>query len=169
MNKRFEVYVTQSSFCASSPIGRGNASCSDDPINRYYEPITNLKYSRPKDIQISRNSLMQLQIPICSLHVFSIYIRNDMMGELQSCGIPCTVILDSAVGYIMGQVDSVMFGAEGVVESGGIINKVNLEQRIMHMLKILGNSILVKTVNPDLKRNFYFSLGRTRLRCAQKC
>ena len=105
-------------------------------LNKLLNIITNLKYSRPKDIQISRNpnSLMQLQIPICSLHVFSIYIRNDMMGELQSCGIPCTVILDSAVGYIMGQVDSVMFGAEGVVESGGIINKVNLEQRIMHML-----------------------------------
>lgn len=83
MNKRFEVYVTQSSFCASSPRGRGDASSNDDQIN-----------------------------------------RNDMMGELQSCGIPCTVILDSAVGYIMGQVDCVMFGAEGVVESGGIINKI---------------------------------------------
>ena len=48
-----------------------------------------------------------------------------MMGELVTCGIPCTVILDSAVGYIMEQVDCVMVGAEGVVESGGIINKVN--------------------------------------------
>ena len=47
------------------------------------------------------------------------------MGELVTCGIPCTVILDSAVGYIMEQVDCVMVGAEGVVESGGIINKVN--------------------------------------------
>ena len=51
--------------------------------------------------------------------------RNDMMRDLESCGIPCTVILDSAVGYIMGQVDCVMVGAEGVVESGGIINKVS--------------------------------------------
>ena len=48
-----------------------------------------------------------------------------MMGELVTSGIPCTVILDSAVGYIMEQVDCVMVGAEGVVESGGIINKVN--------------------------------------------
>ena len=47
------------------------------------------------------------------------------MRDLESCGIPCTVILDSAVGYIMGQVDCVMVGAEGVVESGGIINKVS--------------------------------------------
>lgn len=38
--------------------------------------------------------------------------------------IPCTVILDSAVGYIMERVDMVLLGAESVVESGGIINKI---------------------------------------------
>ena len=48
------------------------------------------------------------------------------MGELHSCGIPCTVILDSAVGYVMGEVHCVMLGAEGVAESGGIINKVSI-------------------------------------------
>jgi len=47
-----------------------------------------------------------------------------MAEDLKKLGIPCTVILDSAVGYIMEQVDMVMVGAEGVVESGGIINKV---------------------------------------------
>jgi translation initiation factor 2B subunit (eIF-2B alpha/beta/delta family) len=34
------------------------------------------------------------------------------------------MILDSAVGYVMEQVDMVMVGAEGVAESGGVINKV---------------------------------------------
>ena len=48
------------------------------------------------------------------------------MRELRSCGIPCTVILDSAVGYVMGEVHCVMLGAEGVAESGGIINKVGI-------------------------------------------
>lgn len=47
-----------------------------------------------------------------------------MASELAKLNIPCTVILDSAVGYVMEQVDMVMVGAEGVVESGGIINKV---------------------------------------------
>lgn len=47
-----------------------------------------------------------------------------MARELNAAGIPCTVILDSAVGYVMEQVDMVMVGAEGVVESGGVINKV---------------------------------------------
>lgn len=39
-------------------------------------------------------------------------------------GIPCTVVLDSAMGYVMEKVDIVIVGAEGVVENGGIVNKV---------------------------------------------
>lgn len=49
-----------------------------------------------------------------------------MAKELMSLGIPCTVILDSAIGYVMEQVDMVMVGAEGVMESGGIVNKVSV-------------------------------------------
>lgn len=47
-----------------------------------------------------------------------------MCDSLSKLGIQCTVILDSAVGYVMEQVDMVMVGAEGVAESGGVINKV---------------------------------------------
>lgn len=47
-----------------------------------------------------------------------------MCKNLTAEGIPCTLILDSAIGYVMEQVDFVMIGAEGVVESGGIVNKV---------------------------------------------
>ncbi|KAK6644410.1 hypothetical protein RUM43_000677 [Polyplax serrata] len=49
---------------------------------------------------------------------------REMCKELEKLNIPCTLILDAAVGYIMESVDMVMLGAEGVVESGGIINKV---------------------------------------------
>lgn len=49
---------------------------------------------------------------------------EEMAKNVRDLGIRCTVILDSAVGYVMEQVDMVMVGAEGVVESGGIINKV---------------------------------------------
>ncbi|KAH3876703.1 translation initiation factor eIF-2B subunit alpha-like isoform X2 [Dreissena polymorpha] len=44
--------------------------------------------------------------------------------ELDEYGIPSTLVLDSAVGSIMEKVDMVLCGAEGVVESGGIINKI---------------------------------------------
>lgn len=47
-----------------------------------------------------------------------------MVRDLTRLEIPCTLILDSAMGYVMEQVDMVMVGAEGVAESGGIINKV---------------------------------------------
>ncbi|KAJ8979922.1 hypothetical protein NQ317_003664 [Molorchus minor] len=47
-----------------------------------------------------------------------------MCKDLEAEGIPCTLILDSAVGYIMDQVHFIMVGAECVVESGGIVNKV---------------------------------------------
>lgn len=47
-----------------------------------------------------------------------------MCRSLEAAGIECTLILDSAIGYIMETVDLVMVGAEGVVESGGIINRI---------------------------------------------
>ena len=63
---------------------------------------------------------------------FTVYVTHSspddsgrsMCEELEAANIPCTLILDSAMGYVMEQVDMVMVGAEGVVESGGIINKV---------------------------------------------
>ena len=45
-------------------------------------------------------------------------------AELTSMGVHTSVILDSAVAYAMERVDAVLVGAEGVVESGGIINLI---------------------------------------------
>lgn len=47
-----------------------------------------------------------------------------MYADLKEAGIECTLILDSAIGYIMESIDIVLVGAEGVVESGGIINRI---------------------------------------------
>lgn len=49
---------------------------------------------------------------------------KQMCDELTEAKIECTLILDSAIGYIMESIDIVLVGAEGVVESGGIINRV---------------------------------------------
>ena len=38
--------------------------------------------------------------------------------------IPTTVVLDSAMGYVMESVDVVLVGAEAVVENGGFVNKM---------------------------------------------
>lgn len=47
-----------------------------------------------------------------------------MVKELKSIGINCTLVLDSSVGLLIEKIDFVLLGAEGVVESGGIINKI---------------------------------------------
>ena len=47
---------------------------------------------------------------------------------LAAAGIPCTVVLDSAVAYVMDNVDFVLVGSEAVVESGGLINAVGSHQ-----------------------------------------
>jgi translation initiation factor eIF-2B subunit alpha len=58
--------------------------------------------------------------PDCAGHVAA--------AELKEHGIPVSLIVDGAIGYIMEQVDLVLLGAEGIVENGGIINKVGSYQ-----------------------------------------
>ncbi|OLL22056.1 Translation initiation factor eIF-2B subunit alpha [Neolecta irregularis DAH-3] len=48
--------------------------------------------------------------------------------KLNEMKIPTCMILDAAVGYVMGMVDLVLVGAEGVVESGGLINQLGAYQ-----------------------------------------
>lgn len=55
--------------------------------------------------------------------------RLQAVEYLREAGIPCRAVLDSAVGYIMDKVDMVFVGAEGVVENGGVINKVSNGKR----------------------------------------
>lgn len=52
----------------------------------------------------------------------------EMAKELVPAGIPVTLVLDSGVAYVMETVDMVLMGAEGVVESGGIISMLGTYQ-----------------------------------------
>ena len=54
--------------------------------------------------------------------------RLTTYEKLTAAGIPCTVVLDSAVAYVMDRVDFVLVGSEAVVESGGLINYVGSSQ-----------------------------------------
>lgn len=63
---------------------------------------------------------------------FNVIVTEAKPGEigfqtsqiLQDANIPVTLILDSAVAFVMDKVDLILVGAEGIVENGGIINKV---------------------------------------------
>ncbi|CAM9571132.1 unnamed protein product, partial [Choristocarpus tenellus] len=49
-------------------------------------------------------------------------------SKLAEAGVPVTVILDSAVGHFMERAHLCVTGAEGVLENGGIVNKVGTFQ-----------------------------------------
>ncbi|KAL5998087.1 hypothetical protein ACLOJK_009022 [Asimina triloba] len=52
----------------------------------------------------------------------------QLSKELVALGIPVKLVIDSAVAYTMDEVDMVFVGADGVVESGGIINMIGTYQ-----------------------------------------
>lgn len=51
-----------------------------------------------------------------------------MANELAKLDVPVKLLIDSAVAYTMDEVDMVFVGADGVVESGGIINMMGTYQ-----------------------------------------
>jgi len=55
-----------------------------------------------------------------------------MAQELKKHKIEVECILDAAIGYVMETIDLVLVGAEGVLASGGIVNKVRV-----HFLRCL--------------------------------
>ncbi|KAI9221129.1 putative translation initiation factor eIF-2B subunit alpha [Blastocladiella britannica] len=70
---------------------------------------------------------------------FTVYVTESRptdsgvraVESLRSRGIPAHLIMDSAVAYILGKVDLVLVGAEGVVETGGILNHIGTYQVAM--------------------------------------
>ncbi|QHO45431.1 Translation initiation factor eIF-2B subunit alpha [Arachis hypogaea] len=65
--------------------------------------------------------------------VFCTEGRPDRTGlrlsnELAKLDVPVKLVIDSAVAYTMDEVDMVFVGADGVVESGGIINMMGTYQ-----------------------------------------
>ncbi|XP_023680354.1 translation initiation factor eIF2B subunit alpha isoform X2 [Paramormyrops kingsleyae] len=84
----------------------------------------------------SRVVLRVLQNAAADKKRFTVYVTESqpdsagqkMADTLRKLNVPVTVVLDAAVGYIMEKVDLIIVGAEGVVESGGIINKIGTYQ-----------------------------------------
>jgi len=75
-----------------------------------------------------------------------------MCRLLEKENIPCKVIYDSAVGYKMEEVDMVMVGAEGVVESGGIINRVGDNDEMLKEYSLIRSFTQIKLQHTSLNR-----------------
>ncbi|KAI9282563.1 hypothetical protein BY458DRAFT_496638 [Sporodiniella umbellata] len=78
------------------------------------------------------------------------------VAALRSAGIPCRAVLDSAVGYIMDKVDMVFVGAEGVVENGGIVNKIGTFQTAL-VANTLGKPVYAVTESYKFVRTYPLS------------
>jgi translation initiation factor eIF-2B subunit alpha len=76
----------------------------------------------------------------------------------QEAGIPTTVVLDSAMAYIMERVDLVIVGAEGVVENGGIVNKIGT-YALAVAAKELGKPFYVAAEVIQALTKFHFKHG----------
>lgn len=93
---------------------------------------------------------------------FKVYVTQscpDKSGEqmakaLSDAGIPVVVILDAAAGYVMEKVDMILVGAEGVVESGGIINKIGTYQ-IATSAKVANKPVFVVVESFKFVRHIY--------------
>uniref|UniRef100_A0A7E4ZX42 Translation initiation factor eIF2B subunit alpha n=1 Tax=Panagrellus redivivus TaxID=6233 RepID=A0A7E4ZX42_PANRE len=113
-------------------------------IAKCFRPFirSNLKVLTHSYSKVVLESLLESKAHGCVFHVFVTESQPDNSGrrmaeKLRQSGIQTTLILDSAVGYIMESIDIVVFGAEGVMETGGIINKIGT----------LGIAICAKAMN----------------------
>ncbi len=62
----------------------------------------------------------------------------EMAQRITEIGLSVELVLDSSVARVMQDVDIVIFGAEGVVENGGVINTVGTYQTslVAHSLRV---------------------------------
>jgi len=126
--------------CKKKLIERGEQYSRQSATSR--EKIGNLASSFIRDgvtvltHGFSRAVLGVLLHAMDSGKIFSVIVtesRPDDAGyqtakRLHEAKIPVTLIVDSAVGHFMDKIDLVLVGAEGIVENGGIVNKIGTYQ-----------------------------------------
>jgi len=76
--------------------------------------------------------------------------------KLSEHSIPVSIVLDSGVGAIMDRVDVVLVGAEGVLENGGVVNKLGTFQ-IALVAKAHGKPLYVAAESYKFARIFPLS------------
>ncbi|KAM5454813.1 translation initiation factor eIF-2B subunit alpha [Microsporum audouinii] len=89
----------------------------------------------------------------------------DTVEILRSKGVPVATVPESAVAYSMGMVDTVIVGAEGVVENGGIISRMGTYQMGL-LAKAMGKPFYVVAESHKFVR--LFPLGQYDLPVDQR-
>lgn len=112
-------------FAEFSLVARDRISSVGGPFVREGSVVLTHGRSRVVEALLLRAALVEKK----RFRVMVLEGRPDAAGAksartYEKNGIPTTVVLDSAMGYVMERVDMVIVGAEGVVENGGVVNKV---------------------------------------------
>lgn len=89
----------------------------------------------------------------------------ETVAVLRSKGVPVATVPESAVAYSMGMVDTVIVGAEGVVENGGIISRMGTYQMGL-LAKAMGKPFYVVAESHKFVR--LFPLGQYDLPVDQR-
>ncbi|CAI7915274.1 unnamed protein product [Closterium sp. NIES-53] len=76
-----------------------------------------------------------------------------MAAQLQRSGVPVTVVVDAAMGVAVERCDMVLCGAEGVVESGGVLSAVGVFPLAM-VAKAMGKPFYVAAESYKFARMF---------------
>lgn len=109
----------------------------------------------------SRAVMSLLELCAKSLRRFQVYITEARVCEegpaaakkLREFGIPVCVIPDCAVAYVIEKVDKVFVGAEGVAESGGVINQIGSCQ-VAVLASTVGKPVYVMAESHKFVRRF---------------
>ncbi|KAM7537885.1 hypothetical protein Aperf_G00000063620 [Anoplocephala perfoliata] len=86
-----------------------------------------LTHAKSRNVVHSLSYIVNNEVNPRSVHC---YVTQSMPGktgelmvkELIKHGVSCTLVPDTALAYIMPEIDAVVLGAEAVVESGGVLN-----------------------------------------------
>ena len=125
--KNFTVFVTEGRPEASGCHMAEQLLANGIPVSPFHVPVVSLRFGGPKayvsypDIP---HSLVSTLVTRGAIAAPRLIIAASVMQ--------CTLVLDSAAAFVMEGVDMVLMGAEGVVENGGIINKLGSFQVTQH-------------------------------------
>lgn len=126
--------------CQRHLVENGRLFVERAKMSRKHIATVGLPFIRDDDVLLvhsqSRAVIALLEHAASHFIRFRVYVTEarisnqgvKMASILRKAGIPTCVIADSTVGYVIDKVDKVFFGAEGVAESGGVINEIGSYQ-----------------------------------------
>ncbi|KAK9900638.1 nagb/rpia/CoA transferase-like protein [Cystobasidium minutum MCA 4210] len=114
--QRANDFVNDSHKCVEKIVGFATGMIKDDAV------ILTHSYSRvvTQSLLHAARQRKRVTVYVTEARPFGLGIKTHAI--LTKAGIPCQVILDSAVAFAMPQVDMVLLGAEALAENGGLIN-----------------------------------------------